>query len=145
MESINVGVAMAVPDGLMVPVVDGADRKDALAVARQIRDYARRSRDGDLTVDDVTGATFTITSLSNYEIDAFTPIIDAPQVAILGVGRIVEKPWVHRGEIAVRSMTFLSLTFDHRALDGVPAGEFLGAVKARLEEPGWMAPSGSEG
>ena len=145
LEKVNIGVAMAVPDGLMVPVVDGADRKDALAVARQIRDYARRSRDGDLTVDDVTGATFTITSLSNYEIDAFTPIIDAPQVAILGVGRIVEKPWVHRGEIAVRSMTFLSLTFDHRALDGVPAGEFLGAVKARLEEPGWMAPSGSEG
>jgi pyruvate dehydrogenase E2 component (dihydrolipoamide acetyltransferase) len=145
MEQINIGVAMAVPDGLMVPVVDGADRKDALAIAGQIRDYARRSRDGDLSVDDVTGATFTITSLSNYEIDAFTPIIDAPQVAILGVGRIVEKPAVHKGEVAVRSMMYLSLTFDHRALDGVPAGEFLGSVKARLEDPGWMGPDGAEG
>ena len=145
LEEINIGVAMAVPDGLMVPVVDGADRKDALAIAQQIRDYARRSRDADLSVDDVTGATFTITSLSNYAIDAFTPIIDAPQVAILGVGRIVEKPAVHHGEVAIRSLMFLSLTFDHRALDGVPAGEFLGALKTKLENPGWMGSNGAEG
>lgn len=138
LEEINVGIAMAVPDGLMVPVIGDADDKDVLEIAKQIRDYARMSRDKDLMVDDVTGATFTITSLSNYEIDAFTPIIDAPQVAILGVGRIVAKPAVYHGEVAIRSMMFLSLTFDHRALDGVPAGEFLGDLKAKLEDPGWM-------
>ncbi len=99
---------------------------------------ADKSRKSQLSVDDVTGATFTVTSLAGYQIDAFTPIIDSPQVAILGVGRVADKPGVHRGEITVRSMMFLSLTFDHRALDGAPAGEFLRAVKQKLEAPGWM-------
>ena len=84
-------------------------------------------------------ATFTITSLAGYGIDAFTPIIDPPQVAILGVGRIVEKPAVVEGEIVVRSMMSLSLTFDHRALDGVPAGEFLQTLTGKLQDPAWMA------
>ena len=109
---------MAVPEGLLVPVVRRADEKDLLAVAKEIRSLATRSRDGDLSVDDMAGASFTITSLASYDIDAFTPIIDPPQVAILGVGRIAEKPAVHEGEVAVRSMMFLSLAFDHRALDG---------------------------
>ena len=138
LEEINVGVATAVPDGLMVPVIKRADEKDLLSIAREIREMADRSRKSQLSVDDVTGATFTITSLASYDIDAFTPIIDSPQVAILGVGRVAEKPGVHRGEVMVRSMMFLSLTFDHRALDGAPAGEFLRAVKQKLEAPGWM-------
>ena len=124
MEEINVGVAMAVQDGLMVPVVKRADEKDLLSVAREVRALADRSRKGALSVDDVTGATFTVTSLAGYDVDAFTPIIDPPHVAILGV---------------VRSMMSLSLTFDHRALDGVPAGEFLQALRGKLEEPSWLA------
>ena len=144
LEEINVGLAMAVPDGLLVPVVRRADEKDLLAVAKEIRSLATRSRDGDLSVDDMAGATFTITSLASYDIDAFTPIIDPPQVAILGVGRIAEKPAVHEGEVTVRSMMFLSLAFDHRALDGVPAGEFLRSVKGKLEEPLFMLDDGQE-
>ena len=138
MEDVNVGVAMAVPDGLMVPVIRDANEKDLLSLAKEMRDLANKARKGDLSVDDVTGATFTITSLASLEIDAFTPIIDPPQVAILGVGRIVEKPAIHDGKVVARSMMFLSLAFDHRALDGVPAGEFLRAVKGKLEEPSWM-------
>ena len=139
LEDVNIGAAMAVPDGLMVPVIKAADQKDLLAIAKEMRQLADRSRKGDLSVDDVTGASFTITSLASYDIDAFTPIIDPPQVAILGVGRILDKPAVHEGKIAVRSMMYLSLAFDHRALDGVPAGEFLRTVKSRLEDPSWMA------
>ncbi len=141
LKEVNIGAATAVPDGLMVPVIKRADEKDLLSIAREIRELARRARDGKLTVDDVTGATFTITSLASQEIDAFTPLVDPPQVAILGVGRVVEKPAVYQGEVAIRSMMALSLTFDHRALDGVPAGEFLRAVKRKLESPAWMAPS----
>jgi pyruvate dehydrogenase E2 component (dihydrolipoamide acetyltransferase) len=138
LEEINIGVATAVPDGLMVPVIKRADEKDLLSIAREIREMADRARKSELSVDDVTGATFTITSLAGYQIDAFTPIIDSPQVAILGVGRVAEKPGMHRGEVAVRSMMFLSLTFDHRAVDGAPAGEFLRAVSQKLEAPDWM-------
>ncbi|MCH8061268.1 MAG: 2-oxo acid dehydrogenase subunit E2 [Chloroflexi bacterium] len=139
MRDVNVGVAMAVPDGLLVPVVGGADEKDLLTVAKEVRELADRCRKGELSLDDMSGASFTITSLANYDIDAFTPIIDPPQVAILGVGRVVEKPAVVDGEIAVRSMMYLSLAFDHRALDGVPAGEFLRTVKSKLEDPSWMS------
>ena len=138
MGEVNVGVAMAVPDGLMVPVLRTADKKDLLALAQEMRGLANSARKGGLSVDDVTGATFTISSLASLDIDAFTPIIDPPQVSILGVGRIVQKPAVHDGKVVVRSMMFLSLAFDHRALDGVPAGEFLRAVKGNLEDPAWM-------
>ena len=143
MGEINVGVAMAVPDGLMVPVVRQADKRDLLSLAIELRGFARKAREGGLSLDDVTGATFTITSLASLDVDAFTPIIDPPQVAILGVGRIVEKPAVHEGQIAVRSMMHLSLAFDHRALDGLPAGELLRAIKGRLQDPEWMS-TGSE-
>ena len=143
LEEINVGVAMAVPEGLMVPVVSKADKRDLLTLAKEMRELTKKAREGRLSLDDVTGASFTVTSLAALEIDAFTPIIDPPQVAILGVGRIVEKPAVHDGQVAVRSMMHLSLAFDHRALDGAPAGELLRAIKGRLEDPAWMS-TGSE-
>jgi pyruvate dehydrogenase E2 component (dihydrolipoamide acetyltransferase) len=139
LEEINVGVAMAVPEGLMVPVVSKADKRDLLTLAKEMRELTKKAREGRLSLDDVTGASFTVTSLAALEIDAFTPIIDPPQVAILGVGRIVEKPAVHDGQVAVRSMMHLSLAFDHRALDGAPAGELLRAIKGRLEDPAWMS------
>jgi len=138
MRDVNLGIAIAVPDGLMVPVIRDANEKDLLTLAEETRELANKARKGALTVDDVTGATFTISSLASLDIDAFTPIVDPPQVAILGVGRIVEKPTIHNGEVAARSMMFLSLAFDHRALDGVPAGEFLRDLKGKLEDPPWM-------
>ena len=146
LRDVNIGVAMAVPDGLLVPVVRNADAKDLVEIASEIRALADRSRKQALAVDDMIGAGFTITVLSNYDVDSFTPIIDPPQVAILGVGRVNEKPAVHQGEVAIRAMMHLSLAFDHRALDGVPAGEFLQAVKARLEDTAWLtSPSESGG
>ena len=136
LKEVNIGVAVAVPDGLVVPVLKGADSLDLLHIARQIRTLADKTRKNALGVDDMTGAGFTVTALSNYDIDVFTPIIDPPQVAILGLGRAIEKPVVVDGEIVVRSMMHLSVTFDHRALDGVPVAEFMRTLKASIESPG---------
>ena len=139
LKEVNIGLAMSVPDGLVVPVLRGVDSLDLLGVARGMRDLSNRAREGELGVDDVTGAGFTMTSLSSYDIDAFTPIIDPPQVAILGLGRAREKPAVHRGKITVRSMMHLSVTFDHRALDGVPVSEFIRTLSTGLESPESLA------
>ena len=139
LKDVNIGVAVAVPDGLVVPVLRGADSLDLLGMARQMRSLADKTRKNALGVDDVTGAGFTVTALSNYDIDVFTPIIDPPQVAILGLGRAIEKPVVIDGEIVVRSMMHLSVTFDHRALDGVPVAEFIRTLKASLESPQELA------
>jgi pyruvate dehydrogenase E2 component (dihydrolipoamide acetyltransferase) len=134
LKEVNVGLAVAVPDGLVVPVLRGADSLDLLGVARAMRELADKTRKGNLGVDDVTGAGFTVTALSNYDIDVFTPIIDPPQVAILGLGRAIEKPVVVDGEIAVRYMVTLSLSFDHRIVDGAPAAQFLQALKQAIEQ-----------
>ena len=138
LSEVNVGVAMALPEGLVVPVVRNADQTSLLEIARAVRDVASKSRAGGLSPQETMGGTFTITALGALDIDAFTPIINPPQVAILGVGRTVEKPAAHKGEVALRSMMHLSLTFDHRAMDGAPAAEFLRAVKRSLEAPEWM-------
>jgi len=142
LEEINIGMAVAVPDGLVVPVLRGADSQDLQGIAGQIRTLADKTRKNALSVDDMTGAGFTVTALSNYDIDVFTPIIDPPQVAILGLGRAIEKPVVVDGEIVVRSMMHLSVTFDHRALDGVPVAEFIRTLKASLESPGDLVGAG---
>ena len=139
LDDVNIGIAVAVPDGLVVPVLRGAQSLDLLGMARAMRELADKTRKNALGVDDVTGAGFTVTALSNYDIDAFTPIIDPPQVAILGLGRANEKPVVLDGEIVARSMMHLSVTFDHRALDGVPVAEFMRTLKSRLESPGALA------
>ena len=138
---INIGVAVSLQEGLMVPTIRRADEKHLEEIARESRDLANKTREGKASYDEVTGATFTITNLGSYGIDAFTPIINSPQVGILGVGRVVEKPVVYQGEITKRAMMFLSLTFDHRVIDGAPAAEFLGAVKGYLEDPWWMVAS----
>jgi pyruvate dehydrogenase E2 component (dihydrolipoamide acetyltransferase) len=132
----NVGVAVALDEGLVVPVIKQADRKPLRDIAAEGRRLAEAARTGTLTVDDVSGGTFTITNLGMYGIDGFTPIINQPQVAILGVGRIVAKPAVHEGKVEVRSMMTLSLTFDHRIVDGVPAAAFLRDVVERLAGAG---------
>jgi pyruvate dehydrogenase E2 component (dihydrolipoamide acetyltransferase) len=140
-QEINVGVAVSLQEGLIVPTIRRADAKHLAEIARESRDLASKAREGKASFDEVTGGTFTITNLGSYGIDAFTPIINPPQIGILGVGRVVEKPVVYQGEITKRSMVFLSLTFDHRVIDGAPAAAFLHTVKGYLEDPWWMVAS----
>src|SRR5271170_760022 len=125
---INMGMAVALEEGLIVPVIHGADRKALQQIATETKDLGRRAREGKLRIEEVEGGTFTITNLGTYGVDAFTPIINHGQAAILGLGRIVERPAVYRSEIVRRSMMTLSLTFDHRIVDGAPAAAFLQTV-----------------
>jgi pyruvate dehydrogenase E2 component (dihydrolipoamide acetyltransferase) len=131
-DAIHIGIAVALDEGLIVPVIRDADRKTVQQIADASRALVEKARAGSLGVDEVSGGLFTITNLGMYGIDAFTPIINLPQIAILGVGRIVDKPAVHDGQIAIRSLLTLSLTFDHRIVDGAPAAAFLHDVAARL-------------
>ena len=135
LESIHIGVAVALPDGLIVPVVRDADKRTVQEIAQEVRRLAQGARDGTLSVDEVTGSTFTITNLGAYGVDGFTPIINAPEAAILGVGRIVERVVVHDDQIARRKMMVLSLTVDHRLVDGAPGAEFMRSLKELLENP----------
>ncbi len=125
---VNVGIAVALEEGLIVPVVRDAARKPLRDIALESRALGEKAHAGRLKLEDVTGGTFTVTNLGTYGIDAFTPILNQGETGILGVGRIVEKPAVYRGEIARRAMMALSLTFDHRAIDGAPAAQFLATV-----------------
>lgn len=134
-DAVNMGIAVALPEGLIVPVLVNADKKGLLQIAREARVLARKAREGTLQVDEVTGGAFTITNVSMFQVDGFTPILKPPETGILGVGRVKEKPAVYKGQIAVRSMMVLSLTFDHQVVDGAPANEFLQTVARYLEEP----------
>ena len=125
---VNVGIAVALTEGLIVPVIRDAARKALRDIAIEAKALGERARTGHLKLEDVTGGSFTVTNLGTYGIDAFTPILNPGETAILGIGRIVEKPAVYRGEIARRAMMMLSLTFDHRVVDGAPAAEFLQTV-----------------
>ena len=134
-DSVNMGVAVALKDGLIVPVLRDADKKGLLQIAKETRILALKAREGNLSVDEVTGGTFTITNVSMFQVDGFTPILKPPETGILGIGRIKEKPAVYQGEIAIRSMMFLSLTFDHRIVDGAPANAFLETAARYLQHP----------
>ena len=135
---VNVGFAVGVESGLVVPVIKLAEQKTLIDLSREARELALRALHDQLSPSEMEDGTFTITSMGAYDVDTFTPITNPPQVAILGTGRLVEKPVVHNGEITKRSMVALSLTFDHRAVDGVPAGQLLRAIKQYLEQPGWL-------
>ena len=139
LDEINLGVAVAVPDGLIVPVIRSAGGKTIVELAQAIRELVRMSRNQSLGIDQMTGSTFTITNLASYDVDQFNPIINPPEVGILGVGRIEERPAIVGGEIVARSIGHLCLTFDHRAWDGAPAAEFLRKVANNLRDPEWMA------
>lgn len=134
-DSVNMGIAVALPEGLIVPVLRDANKKGLLQIAKEARELALKAREGRLNMDDVTGGTFTITNVSMFEVDGFTPILKPPETGILGIGRIKVKPAVHEGAIAIRSMMFLSLTFDHRVVDGAPANDFLQTVARFLRNP----------
>ena len=135
---INIGIAVETDTGLVAPVVRGADKMSVEAIARESRRLIEAARSATIRADNLAGATFTITNLGMYDVDAFTPIINLPQCAILGVGRIVARPVVideDSDEIAVRRMLTLSLTFDHRLVDGAPAARFLQRIKHLVERP----------
>jgi pyruvate dehydrogenase E2 component (dihydrolipoamide acetyltransferase) len=134
-DEVNVGIAVAVDDSLIVPVLHDAAGKPLRTIAAESRVLVDRARRGALSLDDVSGGTFTITNLGGYGIEMFTPIINPPEAAILGVGRVAERPAIHEGEICKRSLMHLSLTFDHRLVDGAPASQFLSRVKELLERP----------
>ncbi|SFE12255.1 pyruvate dehydrogenase E2 component (dihydrolipoamide acetyltransferase) [Lentibacillus persicus] len=134
-KSVNIGLAVAVEDGLIVPSVKDADKKGLAQLTKVSKTLGQKARDNKLTPDEMAGSTFSISNLGMYAIDGFTPIINPPETAILGVGRIVEKPVVIDGEIEVRPIMTLSLSFDHRAIDGAPAAAFLTDLKERLENP----------
>ncbi len=126
---------MALEDGLLVPVVRDADRLPLTELSRRAHDLADRARRSALKPDELSGGTFTITNLGSYGVESFDPILNPPQVAILGIGRIVPRV-VPRGEAAAtRQMMAATLVFDHRALDGAPAARFLARLKELLEAP----------
>ncbi len=132
---VNIGLAVDLDEGLMAPVVRGADTLSLKDVARSIADLSERARDGSLSVDDMTGATFTVTSLEGFAVDAFTPVINPPQAAILGVGRVRDVAVFEGSSVERGRATTLSLTFDHRVVDGAPAARFLGKVVELLGDP----------
>src|SRR5712692_6647205 len=125
---VNIGMAVALDEGLIVPVIRAADRRSLREIAAATKELGEKARTGGLKLEDVSGGTFTVTNLGTWGVDAFTPILNLGETGILGVGRIVEKPAVFRGEISRRSMLTLSLTFDHRVIDGAPAASFLQSV-----------------
>jgi pyruvate dehydrogenase complex dihydrolipoamide acetyltransferase long form len=134
-DSVNIGVAVNLDEGLIVPVIFNADQKDLGQLARESRELAERARVGRLHLQDISDGTFTITNLGTTGIDLFTPIINPPQVAILGVGMVQRRPVVVGDALAIRPSVYLCLVFDHRALDGVPAANFLQEVQRLLSKP----------
>jgi pyruvate dehydrogenase E2 component (dihydrolipoamide acetyltransferase) len=125
--------------GLLVPVVRDADQKSVREFGVQFRTLVERARKGKSLPDDLTGGTFTITNLGMFDVMAFTPVINLPEAAILGVGCITPKPVVRANEVVVRQMLMLSLVFDHRIVDGAPAARFLQYIKQLIEEPYLLA------
>jgi len=132
------GIAVETPEGLMVPVIRDVDKKSIIDLAGEIQKLGRKSRERTLAVEELRGSSFTITNYGHYGGTFATPIINWPDVAILGCGRIAERPWVYRGEIVIRRILHLSLTFDHRVTDGADAALFLGKVQRYLEDPGLL-------
>jgi pyruvate dehydrogenase E2 component (dihydrolipoamide acetyltransferase) len=132
----NVGIAVAIPKGLVVPVIKGAERLTITEIANVRADLVSRARDGKLQQQDLDGGTFTISNLGMYGVEQFVAVLNPPQAAILAVGAAEERAVVVDGEIVVRPTMTLTLTCDHRSIDGATASEFLATVKAYLEEPG---------
>lgn len=132
---INIGVAVSLEDGLTVPVLKQADRKSVSDIAAEVGTLAARARQNSLLLADLEGGTFTVSNLGGYGVGFFMPVINPPQVAILGIGRTVPKPVVRDGEVRALPVLPLSLVFDHRAIDGAPAAAFLDAIRTALEKP----------
>lgn len=135
---IHLAFAIDLGEGLVAAVIKDADKKTLGELAQAARDLADRARAGKLTPDEMADGTFTVTNLGGVGVEYFTPILNPPQAGILGIGTIQEKPVVRNGGIHIRSLMTLSLVFDHRLIDGAPAGRFLARVKDLLEHPTWI-------
>jgi pyruvate dehydrogenase E2 component (dihydrolipoamide acetyltransferase) len=134
-DGVNVGIAVAVDEGLVVPVVHGADRLAVREIVARRGELVEAARTGRLRPDDVGGGTFTISNLGMYGVDSFTAILNAPQAAILAVGRIADRIVPVDGRPEVRPMCTLTLSFDHRVVDGARGAEFLDTLAGLIEEP----------
>ena len=134
-DSVNVGLAIEAGGDLVVANVKQADRKSLVEIASDVRGVVDRARANQLALDDITGGTFTISNLGLYGIDAFTPVLNPPESAILGVGALREKAVARDGEVVAQLSVTLSLTFDHRVIDGAPAARFLARIRELIEQP----------
>ena len=132
---VNVAVAINIDQGLVAPVVRNANKKSLKEINSEIEELSQKAKEGRLNIEELTGGTFTITNLGAYDIESFAPVINPPQCAILGLGRIAYKPYVVGERVSARPATLLTLVFDHRIVDGVPAAKFLRDVKSYLEDP----------
>ncbi len=133
--SIDINVAVAIEGGLIAPFIPNADEKSLGTIARMAKDLIGRARNGGLTPEEFQGGTFTISNLGMYDVEEFIAIINPPQAAILAVGSTEEKPVVRDGQVEVRPLMSMTITCDHRAIDGADGAEFLRTVKELLEEP----------
>ncbi|MCU0157822.1 MULTISPECIES: dihydrolipoamide acetyltransferase family protein [Bacillus] len=134
-EHVHLGIAAALDHGLAVPVIRHAEKLSLIELAKSIKSYGKKAREGKLLHDEIEGSTFTITNLGAYGVEHFTPILNPPEAGILGVGKADHMPVYHGNELCKGTILPLSLTFDHRVLDGAPASEFLSTVKMYLENP----------
>ncbi len=132
-KTIGIGVATDTEERLIIPVIQEADKKDLPTLCKELADLVAKARAGTLSVDEVSGGTFTISNLGMFGIDAFTPIINPPQAAILGIGRIRRSPVIREGRLEEVPLASLSLSFDHRILDGAQAARFLSDVRESVE------------
>jgi pyruvate dehydrogenase E2 component (dihydrolipoamide acetyltransferase) len=132
---VNIGIATDTPAGLYVPVVRNVDQKSLLELAVEVQDLSTRTRENKVRLDELTGGTFTVTSVGNIGGRFATPILNHPEVAILGVNQIHDRPVAVNGQVVVRPMMYLSPSFDHRVIDGAVAARFVGALKRLLEQP----------
>jgi 2-oxoglutarate dehydrogenase E2 component (dihydrolipoamide succinyltransferase) len=137
-EYYDIGVAVSTERGLVVPIVRDADIKSFATIEKEVGEYAKKARSGGLAIEDLTGGTFTITNGGVFGSLMSTPIVNAPQSAILGMHKIQERPMVVAGQIAIRPMMYIAITYDHRIIDGREAVQFLVTVKDCLEDPGRM-------
>lgn len=132
---INIGVAMALDEGLIVPTVKNANKLSITEIAKETKSLGKRAREGDLSADEMTGSTFTVSNLGPFKVDVFIPVINPPETAILALGQIKKIPVVEGDDIVIRHRMMASCAVDHRVLDGAPAGQFLQALKETLENP----------
>jgi pyruvate dehydrogenase E2 component (dihydrolipoamide acetyltransferase) len=139
MSKVNVGFAVVSGNDLLVPVVRNADRLSITDISKSAKTLIERARGGALTTREMSGGTFTVSNLGMYDVDLFAPVINPPETAILGVGRIVPKLIIVGENMAIRQMLTLTLVFDHRVIDGVLAAKFLQRVKQLLEAPEKLA------
>ncbi|MBI3753202.1 MAG: 2-oxo acid dehydrogenase subunit E2 [Deltaproteobacteria bacterium] len=131
----NIGVAVDTPDGLMVPVVKDVDKKTILELAKELQELSDKAKERKIKLGELKGSTFTISNYGSFGGTYATPIINYPDVAILGTGKISERPWIKDGQVVIRKVLSLSLTFDHRVIDGAEAAQFLNKIIQYLEDP----------